>query len=295
MAYVWGVENAELAIRTGYWSIAGNVLLALIKGVAGIVGGSYALIADAIESTTDVFSSTLVVLGLRYARRPADRNHPYGHGKIEPLITFLVVAFLVFSATLIAYESIVQLGTPRPVPQPWTLAVLAGIIVWKEITYRLVLRRSKQTGSSSLRAEAWHHRSDAITSVTAFVGISIALIGGPAYASADAWAALFAAAFILYNAYLIFRPALGEIMDEHLHDDLIGEVRELALTVPGIRGTEKCYVRKSGMRYHLDLHALVDGALTVTEGHDLAHALKDRLKEQMPSLGQVLIHVEPAD
>ena len=295
MAYVWGVDKAELAIRTGYWSIAGNVLLALIKGAAGILGGSYALIADAIESTTDVFSSILVVLGLRYARRPADRNHPYGHGKIEPLITFTVVVFLVFSATLIAYESIVQLGTPRPVPQSWTLYVLAGIIVWKEVTYRLVLRRSKQTGSSSLRAEAWHHRSDAITSVTAFLGISTALIGGPAYARADAWAALFAAAFILYNAYLIFRPALGEIMDEHLHDDLIVEVRKLALTVPGIRGTEKCYVRKSGMRYHLDLHALVDGTLTVTEGHDLAHALKDRLKESVPSLGQVLIHIEPAD
>ena len=287
------MDNEEIAIRTSYFSIAGNVALALIKGFAGLFGNSYALIADAIESTTDIFSSLLVLFGLKYARRPADENHPYGHGKIEPLITFLVVAFLVVSATVIAYESIEHIRTPHRVPAPWTLIVLAAIILWKETTYRLVLRRSEQTNSSSLRADAWHHRSDAITSVTAFIGISIALIGGPGYETADDWAALFAAAFILYNAYHIFRPALGEIMDEHVYDDLIAEIRQRAVEVPGILGTEKCYVRKSGTHYHIDLHAVVDGQLTVTEGHDLAHLLKDYLMEHIPNLAQVLIHVEP--
>ena len=287
------MENEDIAIRTSYFSIAGNAALALIKGLAGVFGNSYALIADAIESTTDIFSSLLVLLGLRYARRPADENHPYGHGKIEPLITFLVVAFLVFSATVIAFESIEHIRTPHRVPESWTLIVLGLIIGWKEASYRYVLRRGQATGSSSLQADAWHHRSDAITSVTAFVGITIALIGGPGYEDADDWAALLASAIILYNAFLIFRPALGEIMDEHVYDELIAEIRTVALRVDGVEDTEKCYVRKSGMRYHIDLHAQVNGGLTVTEGHDIAHRLKDRLMEEVPNLGQILIHIEP--
>lgn len=293
MPYVCLVDHKDIAIHTGYFSIAGNVLLAAVKFLAGVYGNSYALIADAIESTTDVFSSTLVLIGLKYAHRPADDNHPYGHGKIEPLITFMVVAFLVVSATLIAFESIRHIRTPHRVPAPWTLLVLGLIIVWKEASYRIVLRRGEQTGSSSLRADAWHHRSDAITSVAAFIGIGISILAGPGYEAADDWAALFASAFILYNAYLIFRPALGEIMDEHVHDELIEEVRAVAATVPGILGTEKCYVRKSGILYHIDLHALVDGSLSVTTGHDLAHRLKDELTARIPNLGQVLIHVEP--
>lgn len=283
-----------MAIRTTYFSIAGNTALALIKGLAGVFGNSYALIADAIESTTDIFSSILVLLGLRYASRPADENHPYGHGKIEPLITFMVVAFLVFSATVIAFESIENIQTPHRVPKYWTLYVLGAIILWKEMSFRYVMRRGKESGSSSLQADAWHHRSDAITSVTAFVGITTALIGGPGYENADDWAALLASAFILYNAYLIFRPALGEIMDEHVHDDLIEEIRLIASGVDGIEDTEKCYVRKSGMRYHIDLHAHVRGELTVRQGHDIAHRLQDELRRALPQLGQVLIHIEPA-
>ena len=287
------MEREDLAIRTTYISIAGNVALAIIKGVAGVVGNSYALIADAIESTADIFSSIMVYLGLRYARRPADENHPYGHGKIEPLITFGVVAFLVFAAAVIAVESVENIRSPQAVPATWTLLVLGGIILWKEISYRVVLKRSRQTNSSSLAADAWHHRSDAITSVMAFIGISIAIVGGPGYETADDWAALAASAIILYNAWLIFRPALGEIMDEHRYDELIEQIRHTSLEVPGILGTEKCYVRKSGMRYHIDLHALVRGDLTVTEGHDLAHRLKDHLLTTYPDLDQVLIHVEP--
>lgn len=287
------MTNEQTAIRTTYFSIAGNTLLALIKGLAGFFGNSYALIADAIESTTDIFSSLLVLLGLKYAKRPADENHPYGHGKIEPLITFLVVAFLVTSATIIAYESIQNIQTPHKVPKPWTLIVLGGIILWKEISYRIVLKKSKETHSSSLRADAWHHRSDAITSVMAFIGISIALVFGEGYETADDWAALFAAAFILYNSYLIFRPALGEIMDEHLYDDLLEEIRAESIKVKGVLGTEKCFIRKAGMKYHIDLHAVVLGEISVREGHDIAHQLKDHLQNKIPNLGHVLIHIEP--
>lgn len=287
------MNNEQTAIQTTYFSIIGNTCLALIKGIAGILGNSYALIADAIESTTDIFSSLLVLFGLKYAKRPPDENHPYGHGKIEPLITFLVVAFLVTSATVIAYESIQNIQTPHKTPEPWTLLVLGAIILWKEASFRLVIKKSKETNSSSLKADAWHHRSDAITSVMAFVGISIALVLGKGYETADDWAALLASFFILYNSYLIFRPALGEIMDEHLYDDLLEEIREESIKVKGIIGTEKCFIRKAGMKYHVDLHAIVDGEITVKEGHYISHQLKDHLREVIPGLGHVLIHIEP--
>ena len=288
-------NRSQTAIRTIYVSITGSAALAVIKFLSGVFGHSYALIADAIESTTDIFASLLVLLGLRYAKRPADENHPYGHGKIEPLITFLVVGFLITSAIFIAYESIRHIRTPHQGPEPWTLIVLGVIIIWKELSYRFVHRRSKETHSTSLEADAWHHRSDAITSIAAFIGIAIAVLFGDGFETADDWAALFAAGFILYNSYLIFRPALGEVMDEHRYDDLIDEIRKIALDVDGIRGTEKCFIRKSGMLYHVDIHAIVDGAISVKSGHSLAHDLVDKLHEEIPGLGHISVHIEPEE
>ncbi|MBK8244854.1 MAG: cation transporter [Saprospiraceae bacterium] len=287
--------NEQKAVKSTYFSIIGNTCLAIVKGLAGYFGNSFALIADAIESTTDIFASFLVLFGIKYSNRPADENHPYGHGRAEPLITFLVVGFLITSATVIAYESILNIRTPHDLPKAWTLIVLGFIIIWKEISYRIVIKNSNETNSSSLKADAWHHRSDAITSVAAFIGISIALILGKGYESADDWAALFASGFIFYNSFLIFRPALGEIMDEHVYDDLIFEIREVSLKVDGIINTEKCFIRKAGMQYHVDLHAIVDARITVKEGHDIAHKLKDLLREEIPQIGHVLIHIEPSE
>jgi len=288
------MTNEQTAIRATYFSIIGNTILAVLKALSGFFGNSYALIADAIESTTDIFASILVLLGIKYSNKPADENHPYGHGRAEPLVTFLVVGFLITSATIIAHESINNIGTSHELPKYWTLFVLGAIIIWKEYSFRLVMKRSVESNSSSLKADAWHHRSDAITSIAAFVGISIALILGKGYESADDWAALFAAGFIIYNSYLIFRPALGEIMDENLFDDLIVEIRVISLQVEGIVDTEKCFIRKAGMKYHVDLHAIVNSEITVKEGHDISHLLKDTLRLKIPELGHVLIHIEPS-
>jgi cation diffusion facilitator family transporter len=287
------LTKEQSAIKATYFSLIGNACLALIKGLAGFFGNSYALIADAIESTTDIFSSFLVLFGLKYSNRPADENHPYGHGKAEPLITFIVVVFLITSATIIAYESIQNIQTPHEAPKSWTLIILAIIILWKEFSFRKVMKRGIETNSSSLKADAWHHRSDAITSIAAFIGISIALVLGKGFEAADDWAALFASGFIIYNSYLIFRPALGEIMDEHLYDDLILEIREVSSKVEGVIDTEKCFIRKAGMKYHVDLHATVDATISVKKGHDIAHLLKDTLRSKIPQLGHVLIHIEP--
>lgn len=282
------------AKKATWMSILGNALLALIKGLSGIFGNSYALIADAIESTADIFSSILVLFGIHYSTRPPDRNHPYGHGRAEPLITFVVVGFLVASAVVIAFESIENIQQPHALPKPFTLWVLAGIIISKELFFRFVRRKSQETNSSSLKADAWHHRSDAITSLAAFIGISVALIMGPGYESADDWAALLASLVILYNAFLIFRPALGEIMDKQVYGELVNRIRDFSVQVPGVLGTEKCHIRKSGMKFHVDLHLIVNGHMTVLEGHAIAHRLKDHLLMELPVLADVLIHIEPA-
>jgi cation diffusion facilitator family transporter len=283
----------DKAEHTAWWSLLGNLLMAVIKALVGFFGNSYALIADAIESIGDVFSSMLVIIGIRYAKRPPDENHPYGHGKVEPLITFVVVGFLCASATLIIIESIHNIQIPHKAPKAYTLWFLGGIIITKELFFRFVSKKSTEIGSSSLKADAWHHRSDAITSAFAFIGILIAVLLGDDYAEADDWAALIAAGVIYFNAFLIFRPALGEIMDEHRYDEFIAVIREKSQDVPGVIDTEKCWVRKSGMRYWVDIHVHVNGKITVIEGHDIAHALKAHLKQALPEIEDILIHIEP--
>ncbi|MFY7990289.1 MAG: cation diffusion facilitator family transporter [Fluviicola sp.] len=289
------MSKHDQASKTAWLSLIGNLGMAIVKFLVGYFGNAYALIADAIESTGDVFASMLVLIGIKYAQKPPDENHPYGHGKVEPLITFAVVGFLVVSGTLIIDESIHNILTPHKAPHSFTLYFLGAIILIKEGFFRYVDKTSKETGSTSLKADAWHHRSDAITSAFAFVGILIAVILGDEYAAADDWAALCASGVIFFNAYLIFRPALGEIMDEHRYDDFIAVIRELSHDVPGVVKTEKCWVRKSGMRYWVDIHVHVDGRMSVHEGHTIAHALKERLMNELPEIEDVLVHIEPAE
>ncbi|MEZ4775293.1 MAG: cation diffusion facilitator family transporter [Bacteroidia bacterium] len=283
----------QSAIQTSIFSIILNILLAIGKWLVGYLGHSYALMADAIESTTDIFSSMIVYMGLKIAVKPADENHPYGHGKAEPIATFLVCTFLVFSAILIAVQSIAHIRTPHKIPEAYTLYFLLGIVLIKEIAYRIVSRKGKETKSTVLEADAWHHRSDAITSLAAMIGISIALFGGDGYETADDWAALFTSVVILYNAYLIFRPALGEIMDEHQYDDLVFQIRAISREVEGVIDTEKCFVRKTGFTYYVDLHLVVNGNISVREGHTIAHNLKDSLKVHIPEIADIIVHVEP--
>lgn len=287
------MKNQHSAIKTTYLSITGNAGLAIIKWITGYLGNSFALISDAIESTADIFSSILVLFGLKYSIKPPDKNHPYGHGRAEPLFTFLVVAFLMISAIIIAWQSIINITTPHQLPKSYTLLILGVIIIIKEFFYRFINKRSKETKSSVLKADAWHHRSDAITSLAAFLGISIALIFGKGYESADDWAALFASMIIFYNSYKIFRPALSEIMDENLYEDLVFQIKSTAKTVNGVMDTEKCYFRKTGLKFYMDLHITVDANITVKEGHYISHNLKDRLKQNFPDIADVLIHIEP--
>lgn len=286
-------SRVQTAIRAAQYSMVANFFLAIVKISVGIVGHSFAMIADGIESVSDIFSSILVWIGLKYAARPPDRNHPYGHGKAEPLITFVVVGLLIGSAIFIILQSLYYIRHPHENPERYVLIILGIIILIKESFYHIIKRKSRETKSRVLEADAWHHRSDAITSLAAFVGIAIAVVMGEGYQAADDWAALVAAGIIIYNAFRIFRPALGEVMDENTHQELISKIRLVALEVDGILATEKCLIRKSGMMYHVDLHAVVDGDISVHLGHELAHRLKDHLQQKLPEISEVLIHIEP--
>jgi cation diffusion facilitator family transporter len=271
-----------------------NGALAIIKGIAGFLGNSYALIADAIESAFDIFTSILVWLGLRYASRPPDETHPYGHGKAEPLVAGFVSMVLLAAAVLIGVESVREILTPHHAPAPFTLIVLVVVVVAKELLFRFVIKTGHEIDSTAVKTDAWHHRSDAITSAAAFVGISIALIGGPGYESADDFAALVAAAIIAFNAIRLLRPAVAELLDAAPPKEIEEQVRRAALTVEGVLGLDKCIVRKVGLDLYVDLHVMVDGELTVRQGHEIAHDVKDAVRQDNARVRDVIVHVEPA-
>ena len=286
-------EDAETGRKALFTGIAVNLVLSIIKGIAGVLGHSYALTADAIESGADVFTSLVVWLGIKVAGKAPDQNHPYGHGKAEPLAAIAVGCFMALAAVFISVESVRNILIPHKIPHAFTLLVLAGAIAVKELLFRFVVRAGERMQSSAVKAEAQHQRSDVITSVAAFAGISVGLIGGPGYESADDWAALLAAGVILYNSYKIIRPALGEIMDEAPGRETEFMVRNIAALVPGVSGLEKCFVRKMGFHYFVDLHVLVNGTLTVTEGHQIAHEVKAAVMQANHHIADVLVHIEP--
>jgi cation diffusion facilitator family transporter len=275
-------------------AIAINLVLALIKISTGVIGNSYALIADGIESTSDIFSSLIVLSGLQISSKPADQSHPYGHGKAESLAALAVAIFLIGAGILIAIQAIREILSPQQAPAWYTLPILAVIIVVKEGLYRKMYSVGTDLDSSSLRSDAWHHRSDAVTSLAAFVGISIALIGGPGYESADDWAALLAVSIIFANGIRLLRPALDEVMDASVSDDIDQQVISIASSVDGVVAIEKSRIRKSGLGYLMDLHVQVDSDISVKDGHAIGHLVKGRLMESSVPITDVVIHIEPA-
>ncbi len=274
--------------------MAVNIVLAIFKIATGIVGNSYALIADGIESTADIVSSLVVWTGLKISSLPADDDHPYGHGKSESIAGVVVALALLAAAVFIAIQSVREIITPHHAPAWFTLLVLALVIGTKEMLYRFVFKVGDELTSTAVNGDAWHHRSDAITSAAAFICISIALIGGKGYESADDWAALLACAVIVFNGYRIFRTALDELMDAGVPNSLQKKIRELSSSVPGVARIEKCRIRKSGLVFFVEIHVEVDGALTIWRGHQIAHEVSNHLKSSALSIQDVTVHVEPA-
>ena len=277
-----------------------KLLLSTGKIAGGIIGRSNALIADGIESLLDLFSSLLIWTALKYAAKPADADHPYGHGKAESLASIVGALVLAVAGAFIAHNSISQLiaaahGAKGHLPSPWTLLLLVVVILLKEILFQVMSRRARRIGSNSLLADAWHHRSDAVTSIAAFIGISISLLGGPGFEVADDWAALFACIVIFYSSYSMLSLSLGEVMDARVSDDAEATIMRITCSVPGVISAEKCRVRKSGLSHIADLHIRVSGNISVREGHAISHMVKDKLMASELPLADVTVHVEPEE
>lgn len=280
--------------------VAVNVLLALAKILGGWLGHSHALVADGIESSLDIVSSLLLWGAFKYSERPPDEDHPYGHGKMESFAAVLAALLVVAAGFLVALHSVREIlaapASAAVLPAPYTLVILVGTILIKEGLFRWLSRKGKSLGSRALQADALHHRSDALTSLSAGIGITAALLGGPSWAAADAVAALFSCIIIVLNGWRMFRDSIGEILDEQVSSEVVAEILAEASAVPGVSSVEKCRVRKSGLMHLADLHVRVAGERSVREGHEIAHRVKDRLMaaEQF-RLSDVTVHLEPED
>jgi len=284
----------QKGLHTVLVAIVANAVLGGIKIFGGIVGHSQALIADGIESIGDLFVSGLVLHGFHVASAPPDRNHPYGHGKAESLVAFLVGIILVLAAIGVIGTGIWGLLEARRVPELYTLGILIAVVVVKEALYHYVQRRSDTLQSPALHSEAWHQRSDAITSGAAAIGISVALIGGQAWSFADEVAAFFAAGIILWNASRVIRRAISELMDAAVDPALLDRITQIAAETPEVVRVEKCIARRAGPELFVDMHVEVKPSLTVQHAHQIAHRVKDRIRRRLPQVRDVLIHIEPA-
>lgn len=272
-----------------------NAFLSAGKIVSGVVGHSQALVADGIESLADLVSSLVVWRGITVAAIPPDREHPYGHGKAEALAAAVVAALLLLAAAFIAYGAVVEILRPHAAPAPFTLAVLVAVVMIKEWLFRWVLRKGDHLESTAIRTDAWHHRSDAITSLLAGVGIAIALVGGPGYEAADDYAALLAAGVIGWNGIRLLRVAMDELMDAAPDPGLVEEITRIGSAVDQVIRVEKCQVRRHGFDLWVDMHIEVPPEMTVTVAHKIAHEVKDRIRGALPRVHDVLVHVEPGD
>jgi cation diffusion facilitator family transporter len=278
----------------GAVSFVANISLAAVKIMVGAVGASYALIADGIESLADCLSSLVVWNGLRVAGKAADHDHPYGHGKAEPMAAFLAGIGLVISAIIIGYNAIREILSPQLTPAAFIIPALIGIILAKEVLYRYTLRYARLHDSHALHAKAWHHRSDSLTSLGVLCGILIAVLAGPAYAWVDDLAACLVTLLILYNAYRILHPAIDELMDRRIEDVNHRIIMDSIASTEGVLGVETLIVRRSGRAYLVDVHLEVDPQITVKDGHAIAHRVKDQLLAMpVPHVAHVTTHVEP--
>ncbi|MDQ3997966.1 MAG: cation diffusion facilitator family transporter [Gemmatimonadota bacterium] len=286
-----GIRSAQLGLLV-------NAALAGVKLVAGLVGNSYALVADAVESTADVLASIAVWGGLAIAAQPADEDHPYGHGKAEPLAASAVALMLLGAAVGIAAEAIQEIRTPHGPPEAWTLGVLVTVVLVKAVLSRRVLTVGAAIGSTAVKADAWHHLSDAVTSAAAFVGISLAVwgtrvLGEPAWAVADDWAALAATAVIAYNGLALLKPALHDLMDRMPGADVVAPIRRAAEAVPGVLAVEKLHVRRTGLVYHVTIHVQAEPMTPLDEAHALGHRVTDGIRAAVPQVDAVVVHMEP--
>jgi cation diffusion facilitator family transporter len=287
------MSTIHQGMRAARWGLFANIGLVLLKLVTGLLGSSYALVADAIESSTDVFSSLIVWRGLQITGKPPDEEFRYGYGKAESIATAAVSLMLIGAAICIAILAVREIITPHDAPAPFTLIVLGGVILVKEFLFRRVLEVGHETGSTAVMADAWHHRSDALTSAAAFIGITVALWGGAGWESADDWAAMVASVIMTANGIRMMRAAVNDLMDRVPETDLVERIAQAALGTRGVLAIEKLRVRKLGLKYSVDVHVQADPTLSLRDAHVLSGKVKGSVRAEVPAVDEVLVHMEP--
>lgn len=279
--------------RAAWLGLVVNLLLGIVKLFAGIIGHSFALIADAVNSIGDVVTTVVVLFALRVAQLPADDEHPYGHTRAEGIAATNVALIVIFSALLVGREAIQRFNSDHAIPPPWTLWIAGANIVIKEGLYQYKMRVGKRTGSAAIIANAWDHRSDALCALAVLIGLAIVRIGGPSFVWADEAASLVIVIAIVWSGIKLFRSSASELMDVQADSEYVDQIRAAALSVVGVEDVETLWVRKSGLEYFADIHIEVDQHLSVAEGHRIGHQVKDHLLESFASLRDVLVHLEP--
>ncbi len=286
-------RSEGVAVRAAQLGMVVNIALTAVKLVGGLIGHSYALVADAAESAFDLFGSLAVWTGVRIADRDATDEYPFGFGKAEALAGASVALLLLIASVGIAVASIHEIRTPHHAPAPWTLGVLAAVIVIKELMAKRVRRIARVEGSTALSADAQHHRSDALTSGAAFIGITVALAGGDGWESADDWAALVAAGIIAWNGVALLRTAVADLMDRVAAPEVVRAIRHAATGVDDVRAVEKLAVRRAGRGYWVDIHVEADPLMSLEAAHIVSGKVKYAIRAATPQVLGVLVHMEP--
>ncbi len=288
-------ESIEAGINAAKLGVITNCILSVIKIIAGVLGNSYALIADGIESVVDVVLSVVVWRGLRVSAKDANEKYHFGYGKAESLSAAAVAIFILGAAISIIVVSIREILTPHHLPAPFTLFILILVVITKELLARKVSRVGESVDSVSIKGDAVHHRADAITSGAAFMGILIAVIGGPGWEAADDYAAVFCGLIIAHNGYSILRQALKELMDRAPDNQLIEQIKNAALSIDEKIIVEKIMARKSGIAYFVGLHVHADPNMTLHDSHIVSGKVKTAIKRALPAVRDVLVHMEPIE
>ncbi len=269
-----------------------NFALGIVKLIGGWQGQSFALIADSVNSLGDVIATLVVLIALHVARQPADAEHPYGHTRAEGVAATNVALLITLSGLWLIWESMHRFVAPSPPPSGWTMWIAVGNLALKEALFQYHRSVARRTGSAAILANAWDHRSDALCALAVLVGLAASRYGTVGTA-ADAGASLVVALIITASGIHLFRKTASELMDLQADDAFLSQIRNLALSVAGVRDVETLWVRKSGLEYFADIHIEVDPHLSVREGHAIGHRVKSKLLESFPSLRDVLVHLEP--
>lgn len=268
--------------------------LALIKIFAGVWGHSTAVVADGLESAADVFASGFVLFGLTIAAKPADREHPYGHGRVETLTGLVIGMALIAGGIAISYGSIRQIGQPHDTLATFVIGPLILSLAAKTGLAAIKFRYGRQMASAALTADAWNDAMDTVSAAAALVAVGLTLSDPARFAEADRYGGCVVGAIVVLAGLRVAHEASLQLMDTMPAGQMIEQIRAAAMSVEGVRGVEKCFARKTGLKYHVDLHLEVDPEMTVRQSHGLAHDVRERIMERLPWVADVLMHVEPA-